>query len=202
MLAADNILFNARLSSDKKSVLIEPHVMVDLHDFEIIIDDESGFMYAFPGGHTPSLRDRVTTNPSLGINDPSTLYDQFCSWTRERLGMPKARTKGEQDVRHQVMNNKRIAGLILLQQGKRYLSKGDVDRAIEAFGKARTADLAAVYFWGAVAHQYRFLKSYRYDFGGGKVGEAERRDYLLNAAISTLIDSLKTSAQAQLSSGL
>jgi len=90
------------------------------------------------------------------------------------------------------MNERRLAGLILLQQGKRLLFKGELEGSIHAFEKARKSDLAPVYFWGAVAHQYKFLRDYRHDLVDiANLDESARRDRLLNAAVYILIESLK-----------
>jgi hypothetical protein len=195
LMAADNILFNSRLSDDGQTVWIQPHVAVDLHDFEIIIDGTAGTMYAFPGGHTPSLKERMVLDRRHGILDPQTLHRQFCDWVQTHLGIADARSKGDRSLRHKVMAEKRLAGLILLQQGKRLLFKGELERSVDAFEGARKSDLAAVYFWGAVAHQYRFLRDYRHDLVGvGNLDESAKRERLLNAAVHILIESVKPAA--------
>ncbi len=192
LLAADNILFNSKLSDDGRTVFIEPHVMIDLHDFEIIIDGSAGTMYAFPGGRTTSLRERLVPDREHGIVDPSTLHRHFCEWVQTHLKLSDARSKGDLSLRKKVMGENRLAGLILLQQGKRLLFKGELDRSVDAFAKARKSDLAAVYFWGAVAHQYRFLRDHRQDLVGlGSLDESAKRERLLNAALHILIESLK-----------
>ncbi|MBZ5594746.1 MAG: hypothetical protein LAP39_21080 [Acidobacteriia bacterium] len=195
LMAADNILFNSRLSDDGLTVWIQPHIMIDLHDFEIIIDGAAGTMYAFPGGRTTSLKERLIPDRKHGILDPSTLHRQFCGWVQTHLGISDARFKGDRNLRQKVMGEKRLAGLVLLQQGKRLLFKGELERSVEAFEKARKSDLAAVYFWGAVAHEYRFLRDYRQDLVGvGNLDESAKRDRLLNAALHILIESLKPAA--------
>ncbi len=195
LLAADNVLFNAKLSDDKQTVWIQPHVAVDLHDFEIIIDGGNGTMYAFPGGNTKSLRERLVPDHKVGIRDPQTLHRHFCDWVQQHLSITDARSKGDKRLRNKVMADRRLAGLVLLQQGKRLLFKGEVERSVDAFAQARKSDLAAVYFWGAVAHQYRFLRDYRQDIVGvSKLDESAKRERLLNAALHILIESLKPAA--------
>lgn len=192
LLAADNVLFNSRLSEDGLTVWIQPCVMIDLHDFEIIIDGKVGMMYAFVGGRTPTLKERLVRNQSKGIVDLPTLHREFSRWVKTHLDISKARHRGDRDLRTKIMNETRLAGLILLQQGKRLLFKGEVEASIHAFEKARKSDLAPVYFWGAVAHQYEFLRDYRHDLvDGGNLDESARRDRLLNAAVYILVESLK-----------
>lgn len=195
LLAADNVLFNSKLSEDGLTVWIQPCVMIDLHDYEIIIDGEEGMMYAFPGGKTPSLKERMIRNQQQSIVDPPTLHRQFCRWVKTHLEISKARSRGDRNLRDKIMGEKRLAGLVLLQQGKRLLFKGEVDRSVDVFEAARKSDLAPVYFWGAVTHQYRFLRDYRRDLVDiGNLEESTINNRLLNAAVHILIESLKPPA--------
>ncbi len=203
LMAADNMLFNSKQSADGLTVWIQPHVMIDLHDFEIVIDGAVGTMYAFPGGRTTSLWERIIPDQKHGIADPSTLHRQFCEWVQTRLCISDARSTGGPNLRQKVMSEKRQAGLILLEQAKRLLFRGELERSLDAIEKARKSDLAAVYFWGAIAYEYRFLRDYRQDFiGVGKLDEAAKRDRLLNVALHILTESLKPSAPKRADTGL
>jgi hypothetical protein len=82
-----------------------------------------------------------------------------------------------------------------LYEGKRLLSKGEVNRSVEILNKARKFDLAPIYFWGAVAHQYRFLHGYGNDLvGDSNLDVAGRRERLLQISIHILIESLKSAS--------
>ena len=157
LLAADNILFDSELDPNEKIVWIRPHVMIDLHDFEIVADASAGVMYVFPGGHSRSIRERMIPSPSHGITDPKTLQEQFRRWVEERLEILAERSEGERSFREKVLSDKRLMGIVFLQQGKRLLHRGELELSIAAFERARSSDLAPVYFWGAIAHQCRSL---------------------------------------------
>ena len=192
LMAADNVVFNSRFSEDGLTVWIQPHFLLDLHDFEIIVDGCAGMMFAFLGGDRAGLKEQVILAPECGITDPVTLHQQFCAWVEAHLGLSDARSKGDRIIRREVMADKRLAGLILLEKGKRLLFKGQIAESVAVFDKARRSDIAAVYFWGAVARQFQFLHDYRRDLIGiGNLDESAKRDRLLNAAVQSLIESLK-----------
>jgi hypothetical protein len=195
LLAADNMVFHATYDPLQKKVWIQPHVMLDLHDFEVVTDASAGTMYAFPGGRSRSLRERLIASPKHGITDPVTLHKQFQKWAEMRLEVVAARGDGGRNFRKKLCADKRLAGIILLRQGKQLLYRGEVEGAIGALERARGSDLAAAYLWGAIAHQCRFLReTHQEGVRGGKASASDRQTRLINMALNTLIGSLNPAA--------
>ncbi len=193
LMAADNVVFNSRFSQDGLTVWIQPHILLDMHDFEIIVDRHAGMMFTFPGGGRPGLKEKMITAPEYGITDPVTLHQQFCTWADAHLELSNSPSKGDQIIRKKIMADKRMSGLILLEKGKRLLFKGEIAESMAVFDKIRRSDLAAAYFWGAAARQFQFLHEYRLDPGViGNMDESEKRKLLLDLSVQILINSLKT----------
>lgn len=190
MLAGDNILFSSEWNEAERMVWILPHVMIDLHDFEIVIDGPGGMMYSLLGNRSNSIRQKIVTSPEHGVTDPASLREKFGAWVHTRLQPLSTRAQSEQDLRRQVLSDKRFSGLVYLEQGKRLLYKREWDRSIAALAQARTSDLAPVYFWGAVAHQCRFLNQNRLEPPtAANIGELEKVELLVRRAIQLLVDS-------------
>jgi hypothetical protein len=193
-LAADNILFNAQLkvTSSQKSVVIQPWIMVDLHDFVIQVDRQNGVMKVFPSGKTPSLVDVFIPDLENGITDPNSLHKLFCSWTTNNF-LREERTGEEEAVRSEIFNDPQISGMLTLTEAKQLLFKGKTPQATEIIRMIRKFDLAPIYFWGAVSHQYQFLERNQIQFGLrlNQYSQSEKAERLLNAAFGTLVESLK-----------
>jgi hypothetical protein len=188
MLAADNVLYRASLTPDGTAVLVEPHVAVDLHDHEILVDVDAGLAYAFPGGGTPRLRDCVVARPGVGIADPRALHARFCSYVRDRLGMETLRARSMDDIRERIMEDRLASAVVHSEAGRRQLLRGDFAAAIESLNVARGADLAPVYFWAALARQASFLRlSWSYRLGGADAGWQRP----LNDAFGALLQALR-----------
>lgn len=193
MMAADNMLFSSELVENDQTVWILPHVMIDLHDFEILVDGPAGTMYALPPGRPNSITEKIIMRPDQGITSPETLRQKFQEWVNLRLKNLSARARSEQDLRREILKDKRFSGLIYLEQGKRMLLNGEWERSIAAFMKARPSDLAPVYFWGAIAHQCRFLRQNRQEpAAAANMGDSERLSLLINNALQLLMDSSST----------
>jgi hypothetical protein len=190
-LAADNIVFNARLEGNRKSVLIQPWVVVDLHDSAVYVNCREGLMEVFPAGKTPTLADTLIPDPENGITDLRSLHDRFCSWAVDSIQLLNERERREDDVRSKILGDHMVGAVVQLRRAKRLLFKGDARQAIECIEAIRSADLAPIYFWGAVAHQYRFLGNYRYLGGIDGLRREERIERRVSVAIGTLIEFLK-----------
>lgn len=158
-LARDNIIFQAILQKNRTEVYICPHVIIDLHDFDIIIDRTNGIMQVFQNGNTPSLRERMI--PDLGIENPDDLYKTFCDWVLTHIDVFQERNEKENAFRNKIMKDKKMNGLIMLERGKRLIFKGQLEKAIECFESARSSLLSPIYFWGAIAYQMQRIK-FRY----------------------------------------
>lgn len=190
-LAADNVLFNTTLkvTRRRKSVVIQPWIMVDLHDFAIRIDRQKGVMEVFPSGKTPALADVFISDPENNIIDLSSLHKRFCLWVTNNLLLDD-REKQEDAIRSKIFNDSQIRAMITLAKAKQLLFKGDASQAQKIISTIRKFDLAPVYFWGAVAHQYQFLERNQTRFGLklSQYSQREKAQRLLNAAVATLIE--------------
>lgn len=203
MMAADNVLFNSEFDEAEPIVWILPHVMIDLHDFEILIDRPTGTMYALPAGRSKSIRDKLIAHPDQGITSPEMLHDKFREWIASRLEALPAHPQSQQHLRRELLSDKRFSGLVYLEQGKRMLWRGEWERSIAAFAKARPSDLAPVYFWGAVAHQCRFLhQTHQEPIAAVNMDKSERPFLLINKALKLLMDSGTSALSATASPGL
>ena len=202
LLAADSVMFIPKLSEDEKSVWIEPHVAIDLHNFEITVDATQGVMYVLPGGRPVALKDRMVRSSTHGITDPTSLYQRFKEWSETRLNVLATRASAEKRWRQELIREKRFAGLLLLRQGKRLLAAEEFDRSIAAFAQARRADLAPVYFWGAVAHQCQFLRQWHPRSDGTRTENRESILRLIKLAANALIDSASGTSAGSAAAGL
>ena len=154
-LAADNILFNARLQVDTQSVVIQPWVMVDLHDSVIRIDGEKGLMEVLRGSQTITLADTLVPDSNHDIHSLKSLHDTFCMWTREAF----SREDKYAALRSEISSNYRFYAVVQLERAKQLLFNGNVTQAINIFDDIRRYDLAPIYFWGAVAQQGQLVKA-------------------------------------------
>jgi hypothetical protein len=158
LLAADNVVFNARLESSSQEVVIQPWLVVDLHDFILHVEAMSGTLRVFPAGKTPGLRDFIIDDEERGVANPRALHACFEEWVKQTSGVEQMRAQSNTNHAKGVASS-RIRDIVEFNRGRRLLFDGHIDEALSCFEGVRGSDLAPVYFWGAVAHQYRFLKS-------------------------------------------
>jgi hypothetical protein len=198
-LAADNVIYNAVLDADRTSILVQPWVMIDLHDFVLRIDHKAGVMQVYPGGGTPILTDQLKPVPTQGIMDLPSLYNRFSDWLKDTLGLQNARDREELVIRSEILAEPIIGtlahALIQLKQAKQQLYHGEISNAnlrgersttLKIIDSLGCSDLAAVYFWGAVAHQYDYLDR-RGDFAADPRLIDSRRKRIAHAILKLIV---------------
>src|SRR4029077_7829992 len=92
-LAADNVVFNARLKTNPDAVILEPWVLIALHDVVVHVDPQHVTMEVVPAGQTPRLADVLIPDPLLGITDAHSLHERFCSWSAGTLRLGETRQR-------------------------------------------------------------------------------------------------------------
>jgi hypothetical protein len=148
-------------------------------------------MEVFPSGKTPSLINCFIPAPANGITDLRSLYDSFCQWVSDTLNLDVSREAQEQAAKSTILGDPVVGSLIQLEKAKRLLFEGDVVRAIHILDMLRRQDLAAIYFWGAVAHQYWFVETHQGLVSISGLDDHTNTERLLNTAIGMLITLLK-----------
>lgn len=189
-LAADNICFNVHVENCRGRVLLRPMVLIDLHDFVVRIARAEGVMEVFPGGKTPSLADCFVPDQGSDLCKLSDLHGQFVQWMGRNCAVDKARQDGSKNLVSEIYGDGKIGTLIRLTHAKQSLFRGDVDHALQIIEEIRKFDVAAVYFWGAVAGQYKHLCDV--PIPGLATQVEKRREQLLNISINVLIEYIKT----------
>jgi hypothetical protein len=185
-LAADNIVFNARLDPKRDVVVVEPLVAVDLHDFVARVDCQTGLVEILPAGRTPTLGEALIPDAARGVESLDALHGKFEAWVEAKYRLSKAHGQLK-SAEGSILSDARLRALLRLQQGKQQLFRGHADRAAETLDGIRSLDYTAGYFWGAVANQCLHLsKSVRPD----NMPKGERAERLLNHAVGTLIGHL------------
>ena len=195
LLAADNIVFNASFGADQQKILIQPWVMIDLHDFVVRVDCRQGLMEVFPTGKTPTLTSLLIQDSSAAVEDLQNLYDRFCSWIVDTLQLPQQREAPEDSIRTGIIINPQVAALIQLERAKRFLLKGQASLAISTLDAVRNADLAPIYFWGAVANQFGFLEYHPATTDRIASSSQDRNRQLLNTSIGMIIEFLRQQSE-------
>lgn len=190
-LAGDNIVFNARFDVENQSVIVQPWVMVDLHDFVALIDCKKGLMEILPAGASPSLADTLIPDPKHQIVDLQSMHQQFCHWVEETLHLTDARQRELAAAESGIRAHPNFSTLIHIEQAKHLLLKGLAGKAAQIIDKIRSSDLAPVYFWGAVTYQYLYLEHNPAGLNLAQLQQQERSQQLFAHAVVRVIQSLK-----------
>jgi hypothetical protein len=190
-LAADNIVFNARLDLETQSVIVQPWVMVDLHDFIALIDCKKGLMEILPAGASPSLADTLVLDPKHQIVDLQSLLQQFNDWAENTLQLTDARKREVAAAESGIRAHPNFSTLIQIEQAKHLLMKGLAGKAAQIIDRIRSSDLAPVYFWGAVTYQYLYLEHNLAGLNLAQLQPQERSKQLFANAFVRVIESLK-----------
>lgn len=197
ILASDNVIYNASLDLDSSTINIELWLMLDLHDFVVYIDQSRGIIEVRPGGKTPNLTEILIPDSSNNVMTPTDLLSQFYDWVDDTLNLQISRAREEDRVRSEIMGDANIHTLIQLRIAQSFLGRGYDDQAIEIINTIRKKDLAPIYFWGAVACQYSYIKDKNAEFKLRLegLGQAEKANRLVNLSVQSLIDDITPQRQ-------
>jgi len=153
LLASDSVVFNCSLNVETNAVMIRPWIAVDLHDFTATADQSAGTVAIYPAGRARKLTDAVIRDRKMGINNLITLNDRFNDWMRTTL-QPQLSASGALGS-ESLLDNRRIRAVVEIYRARSLLSRGLADEALARLTEVRNADLAAIYFWSAVACELR-----------------------------------------------
>jgi len=142
-----------------------------------------------PGGATATLEECFAPAEASGVRAPADLHERFVKWVERSIPLLEGRQRGAEQLDSAIMADAKIGTLVRLARAKRMLFRGDADGALEVIAHIRRSDLGPVYFWGAVAEQYKHLADV--PLPGLPTVESERCNHLLNLALAALIDCLK-----------
>jgi len=187
LLASHSTVFDSKIDDNEGTVFVIPFVVINLDDYEIIIDRKSGLMYAFTSQHTPSLNDAIK-DASDGDGDvtPKELRERAREYLRFRASALTNLSGALNDLKRMIGGNERVETVLLLEQGKGLLMKGAAAEAFECLSKAGQRSPAPVLFWAAVAAQYgRYSK-----FGDPHSASQNPHKARLNAAIADVLGDL------------
>jgi len=157
-LAADHILFNAQQATSKNAIVLQPMVMIDLADFLISIDGQSGTMQVFTGSATPTLQEMLLADDAHHITDLPSLHRRFCELAAEIPWLDAEPETQGRIIQPLVSANPRIRTLVEVEKARGLLFQGKAAQAVEVLNSVAITDLTPVYFWSAVAQQYRALE--------------------------------------------
>ncbi len=149
-LAAANVIFNVRPDGKQSEIVLEPWVMVDLHNYAIEVDPAKGHMRVRSGSRSCSLRESTLASPALGIADTRDLYQKFTAWL-ERFPYPLAIAKGPDGLVPANVVTAEQRTPILFAFARSLLFAGKWEDARKLVLEIRSADEPAIYFLGALA---------------------------------------------------
>jgi hypothetical protein len=113
-LTADNILYNVQRNMDTSSILIQPWVAIDLHDYVIEIDCGRGLITkVMPAGKTSTIARTLIRDEVYKMTNPKSLHDRFSEWVRESL---EIQTNQEPKEIRPVSEIRTIADVIILRK--------------------------------------------------------------------------------------
>ncbi len=148
--AATHVIFNVRPDGKRSDIVLEPWVLIDLHNYEIEVDPAKGHMYVQPGSRCCSLKESILPSRPLDIADPRDLYEKFTSWL-DRFPYPLAIAKGDHGLvpKGIVIAEQRTP--ILFAFARSLLFAGKWESARELVLEIRGEDKPTIYFLGALA---------------------------------------------------
>jgi len=192
ILAGDNIVFNSRIDKQNEKIIIEPFVAIDLNNFFIKIDSDKGIFECNLGENTKSLNDIFIPNENLEIKNIDGLQNVFFNWLESNFSFSNIIDKETIAAQDFLKNDIKIYSLVMVEVGKQMIFKGKIDEAINVFNEIRKYDLAPIYFWGAVAYQYKYLNKY---FKSTIIRENDdvstTIDKMINYTFDTLIEHIR-----------
>ena len=190
VLAGDNVVFNVRSSANQDFVLIQPMMLVDLHDFVAFIRSD-GFTDITPAGKAASLQDVLIADKATSVQTIGDIRERYYSWLRKKM-------EGVNPTQFQVatatprfITSERIEALVGLRRAKQLLYRGNATAAAAIIKRIRNVDFAPIYFWGAVTHQFRFILHMKYAIHEYKPSYGDLAQQVLNLAVSDVINCLK-----------